>query len=192
VRLFLAVDLDPAIRVAVEEVAQTVHDRLGVALGRHGHRGLTWVSPGNLHMTLRFLGEVDEDTAARVRSVLAPPLTVPRFDVELAGAGMFPPAGSPRVVWLGVTAGAPGLTAVHDAIEARLQTIRFPAEDRPYRPHLTIGRFRQPGPPAVRQVVAEISAGVIARWTVDHVTLYESRLSPRGPTYFAVQQTDVG
>ena len=179
VRLFVAVDLDENLRRAAARVTRTLRDQMELA----ETYAVSWVGPENLHLTLRFLGEVNQDLARRVEQAFAQPFAVAPFDIELAGAGVFPPAGSARVIWLGIARGGDQLAALHEQAEARLLPFAFENEDRPYRAHLTIGRFRVPAPARVREVITTSGAGTIGRCTVRHVTLYRSQLSPKGAVY---------
>jgi 2'-5' RNA ligase len=147
------------------------------------------VSPRALHLTLVFLGEVDDATAARVVERMRPPLALRPFALGLGRAGLFPPAGRPRVLWLAVTEGAEALGAVRSAVEARLEGIPFPRDDRPFSPHLTLGRFREGGTPDERRAVAETPIAASKPAIVECVTLYQSRLTPRGPEYTALAAT---
>ncbi len=179
-RLFVAVDLQENLRRAAARVTRTVRERLE----RAETYGISWVAPENLHLTLRFLGEVSEDLRGQVEASLGAPFDTPPFDIELAGVGTFPAAGSARVIWLGIVRGAEALSALHDEVERRLAPLAFEKEDRPYRAHLTIARFRTPAPARVRDIItAAREAGSIGRCSIDKVTLYRSQLSPKGAIY---------
>lgn len=188
-RLFLAVELDEAVRRAAADTART----LEAALGRQGiRRGIGWVAPANLHVTLHFLGEVDEPTARAVADRMSPPLATPPFDLALGRVGTFPPAGPPRVIWLGVAEGARELAAVHAEVGRRLEETGVPLERRPFGAHLTLGRVKAPLGPRLQDVLAEASRSRAVRCRVDHVTLFESRLSPRGATYSVIATARLG
>jgi 2'-5' RNA ligase len=189
VRLFLAVELDEAVRRAAADTART----LAAALDRQGiRRGIGWVAPENLHLTLHFLGEVDEPTARAVADRVSAPLSTAPFDLALAGLGTFPPAGPPRVIWLGVAEGAGDLAAVHGEVGRRLEGLGVPLERRPFSAHLTLGRIKAPLGPRLNDVLAGVSFVREARCRVDHVTLFESRLSPRGATYSVIATARLG
>jgi 2'-5' RNA ligase len=189
VRLFLAVELDEAVRRAVSETART----LAASLDRQGiRRGISWVAPGNLHFTLHFLGEVDEPTAQAVVDRVSPPLSAPPFELALAGLGTFPPSGPPRVIWLGAAEGARELAAVHAEVGRRLEELGVPLERRPFGAHLTLGRVKAPLGPRLRDMLAAAAPARAARCRVDHVTLFESRLSPRGATYSVIATARLG
>jgi 2'-5' RNA ligase len=177
--LFVAVDLDDSLRRAAARVARGVRDRLE----RAETYGVSWVAPDNFHLTLRFLGEVADAAVGQLSEALARPFAAAPFDLELAGVGMFPPAGAARVIWLGVREGFDSLAALHAEVEQRLSALAFGAEERGYRAHLTIARFRVPAPARVRQVIPAVDEASIGRCRVSHVTLYRSQLSPKGATY---------
>jgi len=188
VRLFVAVDLDEAVRRAAARLARTIRDRLEQAESY----GVSWVAPDNLHLTLRFLGEVEDGVGAEVQAVMAAPFALAPFDLELSGVGAFPPAGAARVVWFGVSAGADALGRLHAEVEARLQRFGFSREVRPFRVHLTVARFRTPAPSRVRDLIGAAPPGAIGRCAIRHVTLYRSRLSPKGAIYAALARAPLG
>src|SRR5205814_2164839 len=78
------------------------------------------IAPVNMHLTVRFIGQVADDRVADVLAVLTPPLRMPAFDVELGGCGAFPTSGPPRVIWIGLTEGLPSLSLMHDEFDRRL------------------------------------------------------------------------
>ena len=143
-RLFVAVELDAAARDALARAAADLGRLKPVAAGPP----LKWVAPAALHLTLRFIGEVDAARGARVTAALEPPLAVAPFDVLFAGVGAFPPRGAPRVIWAGVARGAERLTSLADAVERRVREAGEPAEARPFAAHLTLARARDRGRPA--------------------------------------------
>jgi 2'-5' RNA ligase len=121
--------------------------------------------------------------------VLASPLEQVPFDLILAGVGTFPPKGPPRVVWSGVTDGREPLLAIEQRVSERLTRAGIAAEERPYNPHLTLARVREAGglrSAALLEAAREASLGATP---VEAITLFESRLSPKGPTYVALQKT---
>lgn len=188
-RLFLAVDLDDATRRAAASAVGV----LEAALTKSGSgRDVKWVATDNLHLTLHFLGEVQEADVVGLRDTLRLPLETQAFDLRFGAVGTFPPSGSPRVIWIDVVDGGDAMGRVYDELGVRLRTLRFETETRPYRPHLTVGRLRVPGRAMVRLVLSESSAPDVGGCRVDHVTLYQSRLSPRGSTYVALEHTPLG
>jgi 2'-5' RNA ligase len=181
IRAFVAVELSSA----VIDRARSLIERL-----RPSGADVKWVEPQNMHLTLQFLGDVPEAQTAEVcRAVNEAAKGFQPFEVSLAGAGCFPDARRPRTLWIGVQDGLEPLTRLQAAIEAVLGELGFPGEDRQFHPHLTIGRVRQGGGPAVRelgQLVRQHADFDAARATIDHVTVFSSVLGKAGPTYQAL------
>lgn len=187
-RLFVAVEIDDAVKRAAAGIAA----RLSSALESPRRRSVSWVTWQNLHLTLHFLGDVSAALATTVSERLASPLPVEPFDVAVGGVGVFPSSGTPRVVWLGVTEGARSLAALHREVAGRLDGLGLPLEDRPYRAHLTLGRVKAPPGPGFKDALAHERAEAAGRCRVDHVTLFESRLSPDGARYSVVATSRLG
>jgi 2'-5' RNA ligase len=182
VRLFVAIDIDAATRAAAAGVIQRVERRL--------RADVKWVAPENLHITVQFIGHVGDADAERIRAAMAPPLAVRPFAIRVAALGAFPPRGGPRVIWCGVEGADRELAAVHGEVAGRLKAAAaVEPEARPFRAHLTIGRYRTPGRAADRTALGAIEVGLLGTPAIDHITLYESRLSPRGPTYTPLVRT---
>jgi 2'-5' RNA ligase len=180
VRLFLAIELDDIVRARVAACGEALRGRLRPALAQ----AAAWVPPANLHLTLRFLGWQNEEQAERLEHALATPFSSAPFDLELRDLGHFPPRGSPRVMWVGVGEGRDAVAALHAELEARLRELGFLPEDRPFHPHVTLARFkaeRLPRGARLPELSEEAALGVCH---VAAITLFESRLSPKGPTYF--------
>jgi 2'-5' RNA ligase len=181
-RLFIAVEIDEAVRAAASRAAEDVHARLS----KLGPVAVGWVRPESMHLTVRFIGEVGEDTCLELRSRLSTPLRTPAFDLAVSGVGVFPPRGPIRVIWLGLPQGAEELVALHQEIEGRISGLGFAPEDRPFRPHLTLGRVKAPLPRGARDIIDRLPAAPIGRSSVGQVTLFQSRLSPHGAKYVAL------
>ncbi|HOC17228.1 MAG TPA: RNA 2',3'-cyclic phosphodiesterase [Vicinamibacterales bacterium] len=187
-RLFFAVELDEAVRRAAARVAA----ELSRALAADGRAEVSWVRAENMHLTVRFLGETPAPRVAPLVEAFAVPLATPPFELRFAGLGTFPPSGPARVIWLGIVAGHDQLAAVHREVEDRLGPLGVEREERPYRAHLTLGRVRgRLGPRAASIVGGTVAAGVPAS-AAREVTLFESRLSPRGAIYTALCRTALG
>jgi 2'-5' RNA ligase len=156
------------------------------SLDRMPGSGLRWVPLDNLHLTIRFLGELAPDRAGRVRAALSPPLSIVPFTVAFGGAGVFPPRGAPRVLLMGVREGGPALARLFELVEARMRVAGEPADLRSFSPHLTLARFRgrgraprgEPVSNALDDAPAELAVQPVAA-----VTLFRSRLSPSGSRY---------
>jgi 2'-5' RNA ligase len=144
---------------------------------------ITWIPADRLHLTVRFIGEVDDGDVRAVCDALQPSVAVPPFDLSLAGVGTFPKGGSPRVLWIGIADGREPLLAVEREISARLTKLGIAEEDRPYSPHLTLARVREPAGLRSARLLQGVTAETIGTTRIDTITLFQSRLSPKGPTY---------
>jgi 2'-5' RNA ligase len=188
-RLFVAVDLDETARPAIARLQQALASRLA------SDRALRWVRPDRMHLTVMFLGEIAEAGVAPLIGVLSRPLDAKPFPVTLAGVGVFPSRGAPQVLWLGAAEGADRLAALETLVAERLAPLGIDRERRPFHPHLTLARWR--GRAATRVAAADRvrvtrePSDRVARFDVDHVTLYASRLSPAGPTYLALARANL-
>ena len=140
-----------------------------------------------MHVTLAFLGQtVDERLADAAAAAEAAASTVTAFDVELDRSGRFPPTGRPRVVWLGIGAGAPNLLTLGDRVRAELGRRTLAFDNKPLRAHVTIGRVGEDVDLVdARAIAAAVEAMRLPhlRFRADNVVVFESRLSPRGPKY---------
>jgi 2'-5' RNA ligase len=139
-----------------------------------------WVQPANVHLTLKFLGDVSEDDLGRVAEALEPVrLRHGPFEAELSGFGAFPSARRARILWAGIGEGSDRLRALARDVEASLEPLGFEREDRAYIPHLTLGRAR--GRPVALEPTETLLT--VARFSVRHMELMESMLAATGSTY---------
>jgi 2'-5' RNA ligase len=143
-----------------------------------------WTRDSHLHITIWFLGEVaDEETAVLIEHLRAP-LPVSPFELAVRGCGAFPRSGLPRVLWIGTAEGTAAVVEAHAALAVRLAPLGYLPEARPYSPHVTMARVKEPGRAvrAVRQALADDPADC-GRTAVGALTLFRSRLSPHGALY---------
>lgn len=141
--------------------------------------GLRWVSPDNLHLTLRFLGSVEAERLDRLGAGLQE-IPFQPFEVQLGGLGAFGPAASVRVVWLGVEQGRQELERLSEAIEERCQAVGFEAETRPFNPHLTLARARERRGARLPELPAPPK---LPAWTASGFHLFRSQTGPGGAVY---------
>lgn len=135
-RIFLAINLPPAMRRAVWEATLPLREITAP---------VAWVAEPKIHLTLKFLGTLDESAIAplsRTMADVARAHAAPR--VEVHGVGAFPNFRRPRVIWMGVEP-EPRLELLHHDVEVACATLGYELDGRPYRPHLTLGRVREPG-----------------------------------------------
>lgn len=149
---------------------------------------MRWTEEENIHLTLKFIGEVGGDQARRIAAVLP---AVPRFRLRLRGFGKFPAGDGLRVFWAGVEA-CPPLCALFAAIEERLAPLGIAREERPFTPHVTLGRGQalppRGGPSPFRGIVSRLRAAqetVFGEWDVSAYRLCASRLT-RERSYHSV------
>lgn len=178
-RMFIAVAVDDAIIARVSALQHAL---------RQAAPRVAWVKPAGMHLTLKFLGDVPtEDVAALGAAVRAAVAPFAAFPLALAGTGAFPSWRRPRVVWAGVTEGATALAALAAAVDGAVTPLGFPPETRPFTPHLTLGRVKEPGGlDAMTALAQEHAADAFGAMTVREVILFRSELSPRGATYTAI------
>ena len=184
-RLFVALEISGTVATAVLDLIS----RLRATAARLAPLSrITWVTAERLHITIRFIGHVEESKADAVRTMLTEPLGE-RFDLTIAGVGAFPPTGAPRVIWAGLTAGRPRFMALEKLVNGRLAEAGVPPEERPFNPHLTLARVRDAAGLRSSALVGPLDDLALGITPVDAITLFESRLSPKGPTYVALQRT---
>ena len=186
IRTFVAVEIDPAVR----DCAAKLMDQFRAAAA-----DVKWVEPSNLHLTLKFLGDVDSrEIHEACQAVQEAVGDLAPFEFQLRGAGAFPNANRPRTVWLGVGEGCEQLVALNERIEPPLEKLGFRREARRYQPHLTIGRVRRGGPALVElgKLIGENADLQVGRTTVAEVIVFSSELDRSGPTYEALARAPLG
>ncbi|MCP3729623.1 RNA 2',3'-cyclic phosphodiesterase [Sphingomonas sp. MG17] len=146
-----------------------------------GVPGARWQDEDQLHLTLRFIGEVDRRTAEDAATVHAAPL-----DLQLAGCGMFDTRGKPNAIWAGVTPREP-LAALHRKVDQALVRAGLEPERRAYLPHITLARLAGSAGPADR-FLADHAALTSPVFRIQHMTLYESSLGHGGAIYEPVER----
>jgi len=185
VRLFVGVEID----AAVVDAAVALIDDLRKAVAQHAPRArITWLTADRLHLTLAFIGNVEERRLPAIQHALQPPYSTPRFDIHLRGLGVFPERGRPRVVWAGIDAGRESLAAVEEQVAGRLAHAGIDREEREYNPHLTLARVREADALRAPTLLAGRDQIVLGTTVVRAITLFESRLSPSGPSYHAIER----
>lgn len=177
VRTFVAVEISSEIRTRAAQLMAKLNSTAAK---------VRWVEPHNLHLTLKFLGDVDLlEIPELCQAVTDAVADLPPFEIEARGAGVFPDLSNPRTVWLGIGRGTDEMVELHAAVERSLTGLGFRRDQRRFRPHLTIGRVRGAGPgnSELAERVAEqadFSGGVAS---VEEVVVFSSELGREGPTY---------
>ena len=170
------------------EIPADVKENLAALLGslRAISREPKWVRPENLHVTLKFLGEVADAKVSSVRTALAEIRSERPVSLEFRGLGFFPTAKRPRVFWAGMEASA-NLKKLAADIEAAMEKCGIPRESREFSPHLTLARFDQPGlPDKLRNAISENAQREFGKLQTNEFHLVQSKLKPTGAEYTTV------
>jgi RNA 2',3'-cyclic 3'-phosphodiesterase len=194
-RTFIAIDLDDPIRRALRRV----RDRLGPALH---DRAVRWVRPESIHLTLKFLGEIDAEAVPRVAEATAGVCaTVAPFSFRIGGFGFFPGLRNPRIFWVGIEPAGRSLAVLQEKIEEAMARLGFHREKRVFRPHLTLARIRgkirgldgdtlfprngagNEGSGLREQEMPGGRHDVLGEQDVSEIVLFQSELKPSGALY---------
>lgn len=185
----MAAEIGEAVAVRAAELSRELQQRAADAAPS---AKVTWIPADRLHLTVRFIGEVDDVRAAAIREALEAPLDIAPFSLTLAGAGAFPTGGAPRVLWAGVATGRDGLLLAEREITLRLSSIGVPADQRAYSPHLTLARVREPAGLRSPRLLEGLTDTTLGTVRIDAITLFHSKLSPKGPTYTPLLRIRLG
>lgn len=188
-RLFVALEPAEPVRRRVAALQAELRRAAGAAAAE-----IRWVEPANVHLTLQFLGAVPAERVAAVEAALAAAAAAGRpLALEVKGAGAFPSARRARVVWLGLGGDAGTLAALAAEVGRRLAPLGYAPEERPFSPHLTLGRARDGrGAPGLAGALAAVSTADGVAWRAAELVLFESHLSPKGPRYEAAARLPLG
>ncbi|WP_146180174.1 RNA 2',3'-cyclic phosphodiesterase [Opitutus sp. ER46] len=168
-RLFIALSLPEAVRTALLPLVEPIH-------------GLTWTRPEQMHVTLRFLGDVRAEEAAAMADRLAQVQVAP-FVLPMEGLGTFPPNRPPRVLWLGVGAGHPRLFQLRQRIDDAVLGAGIDLDVRTFHPHVTLARCTESVGPALAHWMHAHREFVGPSFRVESFDLYASELRPSGAVH---------
>ena len=149
-----------------------------------GISGARWQSDEQLHLTLRFIGEVDRHRAGDVHAALGA-IHHPRFEIALSGVGLFDRRGLPETVWAGV-APHERLKALHKKVDQALTRVGVEPDQRAYFPHVTLARLKRSSG-SVRNMLEQSGGLTSPAFSVDRFSLFESKLTPEGAVYTAIE-----
>jgi 2'-5' RNA ligase len=176
-RLFVAVDVPDDLRDVIEsEVVEPLRDRVP---------GARWTRPGGRHLTISFLGNVEDERMPQIGEALRRAASEhASFDASFEEVGGFPNLRRPRVVWIGIGRGADAMSALATSVQDELAPLGFEKEDRPFTAHLTLARFPKP------RVIEEFPEVTVRlnRFRVNEVVLFRSQLHPKGARYTALER----
>lgn len=180
IRVFIAIDLPPAIQQSVEKQTAPLRHTLGDDLIR-------WVPVQNMHLTLKFIGNIAAAHTDFLKQMLLQAANAhPVFDLQLGGIDSFPNRKRPRILWVGIHAPA-SLGSLQKSIEAGAVRLGYEKEERSFSPHLTLGRVRQNASAQdlqrITSVLENTQFGRIGTAAIDSIHLYQSSLHPNGSIY---------
>jgi RNA 2',3'-cyclic 3'-phosphodiesterase len=180
VRSFIAIELPGEVKQALAELQRKLKSA--------GNLPVRWVDPGNIHLTLKFFGDIAADSPAKILAALEEAIKGSKpFSIEVKGLGVFPNMNRVQIIWVGLYGEMEKLGQIQENIEASLKPLGFPLENRPFTPHLTLARVRDYCRPEERQKMGQIiSTNSFEGKHIINVTsinLMKSQLTREGPIY---------
>lgn len=175
IRAFLAIALNPQVLAGIDRATDSLRERIP---------SIRWVPKENLHLTIKFLGNIEEAQVTAIAAALRPRLSpFSHFTINAKGLGVFPERGRPKILWVGLV--GKELTEVAANVESCLLPLGFAPEQRSFTPHLTIGRWRQfdRPPAALKQELENWRGRSFGESRVNEVILFQSELNPAGSIY---------
>lgn len=187
VRAFLAFDIN-------EEMRRDLAVIIGLLSGMV--KGVKWISPEQMHGTVKFFGEVEEDLLlGRVSEIIEKELKHQSPIVLVGqGVGVFPNWRYPKILWAGLSGDAEAMISLHTRLEEAFDEFGFVKDKRKFRLHLTLGRAKSPlkGGTGVVSLVEKMTEKTFGKVTIDSLTLYKSDLTPEGPIYTVLKNFPLG
>jgi 2'-5' RNA ligase len=186
-RTFIAIELNDDVRLALERQISVLAPALP---------GIRWVDPAGMHLTLAFLGELSDSALEEaIAATESSAMRAHPFRLRVSGLGTFGPSNTPRVIWAGVGGDLDALRSTQVDLARELQAHYFPPEDRPFSPHLTLARIKQPlNPGAVNRLSMLIRqpVDVGARMRVDALSVMKSERRREGAHYTQLRECRFG
>ena len=185
IRSFLAVELPATVQAKIGKVEEDA---------RSTSADVRWVSPGKIHLTLKFFGNIEESKVDSIAVAIQGPIGAAKpFHLSVRGTGAFPNLRNPRVIWIGLVDPEGRLAALQKEVEISLEKIGFEPEDRPFRPHLTLGRVKSNrGKEDLIRIVEGYREEEIGTFQVEKIVLFKSDLTPAGPIYTLLREVRLG
>lgn len=177
IRAFIAVELEPALKDRISEIQSEL---------KKTDADIKWVNPNNIHLTLKFLGYVEEKKLEEIKHAIEKiAKDFLNFSIETSQIGIFPEKGTPRVIWIGIKKGKEILTKIAFELKEEIAKLGIPKEDRPFQSHATIGRIKSSkNKDKLISKINEINQTIKPQvQDASEIILFQSTLSPLGPTY---------
>ena len=188
IRSFLAIEFPGTIRKKIEDVQRDL---------RSSNADVRWVNPGHIHLTLKFFGNIEESSIESIiQSIEEPVRTISPFPLRIRGIGSFPNLKNPRVIWMGLVELVDEkkiLVSLQKELERELKRIGFQPEDRPFHPHLTLGRMRSSrGKDELVGRMEKLKEEEFGDFQIEKIILFKSDLKPTGPIYTPLREVKLG
>ncbi len=185
IRAFIAIELSTEIQVGLNRVLNLL---------RPATKAVRWVPASNIHLTLKFLGDTPLEKIAQLKQAMENEVLLHHpFDIQVGGLGAFPSPRRARVIWIGVQAPA-DLATLATGIEEATRSLGFPGEERPFSPHLTLGRVSQHASPddiaRLAGLITQTHVESLGATRVDKIHLFRSDLRPTGAVYTSLFQAN--
>ena len=183
-RTFIAIELDPQLQAVLHQI-QEDFKKIGA--------DVRWIKAQNIHVTLKFLGEVPPERIDSVRDLMAKTLEgFKSFSMALTHLGAFPKIENPQIIWVGTTADRNSIQQIAQSLEENLKGIGFEKEKRDFDPHVTLGRMRSSiNKFALTKKMRDFEFPTTPHQLVNQIVLFKSTLSPQGPAYEALAKIDL-
>lgn len=181
-RTFIAIELPEKIKTALSSIQNQL---------KTTGADVKWVKEENIHLTLKFLGGINEQTLEKVKNILGETAkTTPPFQMRIGSLGAFPKIDFPRVIWAGAVQGETESKKIADQLEDQLAEINIPKEERPFSAHITLGRLRSGrNKEKLTTMLNKLKDEMeILEFKVEKITLFASKLTPGGPIYESLQE----
>ncbi|MFA5351315.1 MAG: RNA 2',3'-cyclic phosphodiesterase [Candidatus Omnitrophota bacterium] len=183
-RTFIAIELPQEIKEKLSELQARL---------KQSEADVKWVEPENIHLTLKFLGEIGEDKLPKIIEIIeSTTQNTKQFRLSLSSLGAFPRVEFPRIIWIGINKGDKETVLLAKALEEKIEKLGIPGEERPFSSHITIGRVKGPlNKDKLAKTLKQSGdyfSGKDIGFDVTKVTLFKSTLGPGGPVYAALKE----
>lgn len=175
-RTFIAIELPEEIQKKLGEFSDSV---------KNPNDRITWVFPKNIHLTLKFIGDVPASDIDSIKNIIIDVAGgYGSFEASIKGTGVFPSERNPRVVWIGVDSGKDKIKDIYTELEERLVSIGIPKEERGYTPHITLARVKYiKDIKGFAGIISKYKENLFGSLSVDGISLIKSTLTPKGAVY---------
>ncbi len=186
-RTFIAIELPKEIKDSLGNIQEQL---------KKSGADVKWVSPRNIHLTLKFLGEIDDTKLSKINKIIEDVAGDKNsFQVRISSIGAFPKINFPRVIWIGIDRGDNETKVMAEELEEKIAKLGIPREDRPFSSHITIGRTRSTlNRENLAQDLETLQSAAIMgglEFTVKRITLFKSTLTPKGPIYEVLKEANL-